>query len=233
MGMMVAKFKWWRLVTLVSLLATLVLYGCPETPECVDGADCGVHPIGSWPTPELADEPCDGVDNDADGLVDEGCECGEAAPRPCVAVDTAGACRAGSQPCEQGFWRACEELSDTSTQALSAGVAVASSPAGPWRLGVESSWPVVWEVTPRCAGVLPPELAVVLEVGAPWMRVSWVLKDLGEFPDEQAGDGRFALTIVNPFGPGVSPQRATVEASAWINGAEIVRSFEVDLEVAP
>jgi hypothetical protein len=56
-------------------------------------------------------EACDdGVDQDCNGLADEGCPCGAEASKPCYTAPAAtrnqGACRDGTQACEGGLWSA-------------------------------------------------------------------------------------------------------------------------------
>jgi hypothetical protein len=63
-------------------------------------------------------EACDGLDNNGDGKVDEGCTCQAAATQPCFVGDAAlagkGACKMGVQTCAGGSevtaaaWGACE-----------------------------------------------------------------------------------------------------------------------------
>ena len=49
----------------------------------------------------------DGVDEDCDGLVDEGCECAEGEEEPCRGMST-GACDPGIRRCVGGMWSECE-----------------------------------------------------------------------------------------------------------------------------
>ena len=56
-------------------------------------------------------EVCDGLDDDCDRRIDEGCTCAEGQTSPCYdgAPGTlgVGSCRAGESRCELGTWRAC------------------------------------------------------------------------------------------------------------------------------
>ena len=65
----------------------VALPACPG-PDNPDPDPIEEHGIGTWPTPEMQNpvgaEECDGVDNDGDGSIDEGCTCtGE---RACIMV---------------------------------------------------------------------------------------------------------------------------------------------------
>lgn len=75
----------------------------------------GVGPDGGGATPPST-ETCNGLDDDRNGAVDEGCSCSEGATQPCWPGDPAqrgvGACADGSQVCvpglEFGTWDACQ-----------------------------------------------------------------------------------------------------------------------------
>ena len=58
-----------------------------------------------------ATETCNGLDDDCDGQVDEGCNCTNGATRACYSGPTGtagvGACRAGTQTCVTGNWAGC------------------------------------------------------------------------------------------------------------------------------
>lgn len=89
----------------------------PDPSPIVD-AEPKEPPPPELPMPHVPDDPCDGIDNDVDGDVDEHCYCTVGETQPCFrgpadAVDV-GACRAGIQYCEHtnsdlgyGLWGAC------------------------------------------------------------------------------------------------------------------------------
>ncbi|MFH2028600.1 MAG: putative metal-binding motif-containing protein, partial [Nanoarchaeota archaeon] len=72
------------------------------TQTCANGkwADCSGTYIGS------SDEVCDGIDNDCDDEVDEGCECVNGVVRSCGS--DIGECVSGTQKCAGGKWGQCK-----------------------------------------------------------------------------------------------------------------------------
>ncbi len=85
-----------------------------ETGTCSGGvAECrAIGSEGKWGSCfgpayiTLAEEVCDGLDNDCDGLTDEGCSCTAGETQEC-GEDT-GECQKGVQTCEAGSWGYCE-----------------------------------------------------------------------------------------------------------------------------
>ncbi|MDY0001337.1 MAG: DNRLRE domain-containing protein [Polyangia bacterium] len=70
--------------------------GVPDGPDC-DDSDPDRHPG--------AVELCNGLDDDCDGLVDEGCPCSNGDTRACGTEE--GACVAGVETCAAGEWGPC------------------------------------------------------------------------------------------------------------------------------
>jgi len=104
-----------RLERLGCLLAP-ILSACPVDPG-------QAPPVADTDTTDHGDDGpsdyelgCDGLDDDQDGRVDEGCGCAPGATQACYGGDGAlagvGACALGSQVCLPGFefgeWSACE-----------------------------------------------------------------------------------------------------------------------------
>jgi hypothetical protein len=71
--------------------------------NCDLGDDCNDNDAAINPG---ATEVCDGVDNNCNGEIDEGCECINGETRPCGTDE--GECVAGTQTCIDGAWGECE-----------------------------------------------------------------------------------------------------------------------------
>ncbi|MBI4980543.1 putative metal-binding motif-containing protein [Candidatus Woesearchaeota archaeon] len=71
--------------------------------DCPIGNDCDDE--NKYVHPNLA-EACDGIDNNCDGSVDEGCGCDYGATQKCGFTDI-GKCEYGTQTCTNGTWGPC------------------------------------------------------------------------------------------------------------------------------
>jgi hypothetical protein len=77
-------------------------------PSCENGVEQECVPL----EPVSTVEQCDGTDDNCDGIIDDGCTCTNGSTQPCYSGADGtlgvGACKAGTQTCQNGQWGACQ-----------------------------------------------------------------------------------------------------------------------------
>ncbi|MEO1171460.1 MAG: choice-of-anchor X domain-containing protein [Myxococcota bacterium] len=217
---------------LISALFALSLSGCI---------------IGTWPQPEgdeglvgppdggggvTAGEACDEVDDDGDGVIDEGCPCDEPPDfeRVCVG-QVENVCATGVQRCVAGAYTECEELESTGVPVRAASLSVTPAVSSLQGDGGETLTVTVTP-EPACAGVSVPAVRLSLRSAAPNVEVRVAGRDDGVGADVTAGDGVFSAALPNPLGPSVAPQSLDLEAAVILDRVEVIGRATVELEAA-
>jgi hypothetical protein len=216
-----------RVITVLILIA-----GPLAGPGCI---------IGTWPTPEsektpqnngtdaVGEEACDDLDDDADGSVDEGCDCSGDVPRGCVA-SIGGQCGFGLQRCADGVWQACGDLGPPYSAPREVGVEITSLDQPRMTRGGSEVLTVEVAATAACSGIQVPAVPATLQSELPAMRLFATLLDDGQTPDRVADDGIFTASLANPFGPGVPAQTLYLRVEAILSGEQVSDSATLPLE---
>lgn len=177
-------------------------------------------------------EECDGLDDDGDGTVDEGCPCDPAVidERTCIDV-VDGLCAMGVQRCEGDRLSRCLEL-EPGIEARSEATIVLEVEDPVLVAGQASSLDVVARPRARCDGVRPARVRVELVSVSPRTTFEIEARDDGVAPDALADDGRYEVQLPNPFGAGVPAQTLSLRAITIFDANEVVTTTEVELENA-
>ncbi|MEM6731097.1 MAG: choice-of-anchor X domain-containing protein [Myxococcota bacterium] len=208
--------------------------------------------IGTWPQPEGDDsgpvfaggrgddnnngnaagagEACDGLDDEGDGTIDEGCPCSTEAPRQCTVKDGA-SCLAGEQTCDGAEWSDCGSLVETGIPSITEAVMVEVTVSSLRANGAET-FTVTATPVPACDGIAPSEVRIEVRSLNPSLTLSVSARDDGTGGDATAGDGRYSASLTNPFGPGVSGT-IEVRATVLLDRDEVSGTESIGLEEEP
>ena len=189
------------------------------SPGAGAGAGENVYDVGPGQM-AVGEEACGNlVDDDGDGLVDEGCDCsGES--RECVGRSN-GECGVGTQFCDDGRWSAeCMELQAPYRSERMAAVEVVLSHEQ-WSAGQSEVVTAAVTVTASCEGISIPSVMVRFETQSPQMWTEVKGLDDGGDPDVTAGDGVFTAALPEIFGPGVASQTIHVRAETGLDGERV------------
>src|SRR5262245_23478952 len=115
----------WSVVVGFSLANAVAGCGFPTDQHCVEGniQPCGTSTGQCQPGQQVCmhgawsacsgtmpkEEVCNGLDDNCDGTVDEGCHCEDGDELECG--DSLGLCKPGVQRCKDGRWGSCEDVS--------------------------------------------------------------------------------------------------------------------------